>query len=264
MEETKICNVCGKEKPSTTEYFPPRKESLDGLRNECKECKNSYNKKWKLKNKERLDKKYGKIRKEYLKIYYQENKEYHNRQTKRYYEENKDHLNKLSKINYYENREYYNQLGRENYQINRERELLNKQEYYKKNKDRIKKYNKYYSKNNLEAIRTCTNRRKSRENNLPSTFTIEEWEECKSYFDYECAYCGKKRKLEQEHFVPVSKGGGYTQDNIIPACSKCNNNKRAKVFEDWYSEKEFYSKEREDKIFEYLNSISKFQQISTF
>lgn len=40
-----------------------------------------------------------------------------------------------------------------------------------------------------------------------------------------CAYCGKKRPLEQEHIVPLSKGGPHTVGNVVPACRSCNGRK---------------------------------------
>jgi hypothetical protein len=36
----KKCNKCGKELPLTSQYFETRKESKDGYRNDCKECRN--------------------------------------------------------------------------------------------------------------------------------------------------------------------------------------------------------------------------------
>ena len=61
---------------------------------------------------------------------------------------------------------------------------------------------------------------------LEHTLTWFEWEETKKVFSYRCAYCGKKEtennKLEMEHIIPASRGGGFTKENIIPACRKCN------------------------------------------
>ena len=32
-------------------------------------------------------------------------------------------------------------------------------------------------------------------------------------------------KLEQEHVIPLSKGGALTLHNIVPACRSCNSKK---------------------------------------
>jgi 5-methylcytosine-specific restriction endonuclease McrA len=76
--------------------------------------------------------------------------------------------------------------------------------------------------------------RKHRMNNLPRTLTAADWRAALEYFDHKCAYCRTPlTKAHKEHFVPLSKGGGFTKDNIIPACSKCNNNKKSKNPIDW-------------------------------
>jgi 5-methylcytosine-specific restriction endonuclease McrA len=78
-------------------------------------------------------------------------------------------------------------------------------------------------------------------------------------FDNKCAYCGKEKPLAQDHFVPLSKGGEYTNNNIICSCKSCNSSKSDKDFFEWYPEQLFYSKEREAKILKYLNYDKKTQ-----
>lgn len=63
--------------------------------------------------------------------------------------------------------------------------------------------------------------------------------------------------LTQDHFLPLSKGGEYTVNNIIPACKNCNCSKQDKDFSEWYSKQEFYRKERELKILEHVYGIKK-------
>lgn len=58
---------------------------------------------------------------------------------------------------------------------------------------------------------------------LPATLTHAEWQEILEHYQNRCAYCGRDSDiLVQEHVIPVSKGGGFTKDNIVPACSCCN------------------------------------------
>lgn len=49
---------------------------------------------------------------------------------------------------------------------------------------------------------------------------------------YRCQYCGKHRSqlrgrefLTRDHIVPTSKGGLNTWENVVTACSPCNNRK---------------------------------------
>jgi 5-methylcytosine-specific restriction endonuclease McrA len=76
--------------------------------------------------------------------------------------------------------------------------------------------------------RVTRQRRRAKKDSLPNTFTQKEWRETRQYWDGKCAYCGKKGEAQQDHFIPVDNGGGYTADNIIPACAKCNQSKGAR------------------------------------
>lgn len=56
---------------------------------------------------------------------------------------------------------------------------------------------------------------------------------------YRCQYCGKHRAqlrgrefLTRDHIVPVSKGGGNTWQNVVTACSPCNNRKGNHLLEE--------------------------------
>jgi hypothetical protein len=41
-----------------------------------------------------------------------------------------------------------------------------------------------------------------------------------------CAYCGATGKpLQRDCVLPLSRGGRYTLDNIVPACRSCNTSK---------------------------------------
>lgn len=58
-----------------------------------------------------------------------------------------------------------------------------------------------------------------------TTLTKEEWKIILEKFDYRCAYCHKKTKLEMDHVIPITKGGSCTISNIVPACRSCNSSK---------------------------------------
>ena len=41
-----------------------------------------------------------------------------------------------------------------------------------------------------------------------------------------CAYCGRPdRPLQRDCILPISRGGRYTLDNVVPACATCNTSK---------------------------------------
>ena len=112
--------------------------------------------------------------------------------------------------------------------------------------------------------RIARQKNKASKFNLPATFTCTQWDEAKFYFDNKCAYCNKELPLEQDHFIALTQGGGYSQNNIIPTCRKCNSSKYTSDPFIWYPKQLFYSKSRETKILKYLGYKDQYQQLSVF
>ena len=56
---------------------------------------------------------------------------------------------------------------------------------------------------------------------------------------YKCQYCGRHKTqlrgrefLTRDHIVPISRGGGNTWQNVVTACSPCNNRKGSHLLEE--------------------------------
>jgi len=43
--------------------------------------------------------------------------------------------------------------------------------------------------------------------------------------NHRCQYCGSNEHLTIDHVIPKKDGGGFTWDNVVTACFKCNNKK---------------------------------------
>jgi len=242
----KVCTQCGQEKV-LDDYGNDKRVIKDGKRAECKVCSRKRNKEWEEQNRERV------------------------RLLKREWDEqNREKVREWGRKNYWKHRdrrlEYAKKYREENEQRLKEQNRENnpkRKEYFKKyreqNRDHIRKRSRKNSDlyrqvpENKEKIRTYNRKRKSLKKRLPSTLTAQQWMDCLEYFNNKCAYCGKEKELHQEHFIPMSKGGIYTINNIIPACVSCNQSKKAMGFYEWYPEQEFYSMQREKKILKYLN-----------
>lgn len=225
----KTCTKCGEEKQATPEYFYRDKSKKDGLAPTCKECK-----------------------KEYMNNHYKENKGY----IKKYREKNREEKREYDRRYYEENREKKSEYYKKRYQENREKKCEYSRKHYHENKEMYRKYSIIYHLENPEVNRLQLQRRRARMAQLPHTLTLEEWYETLEYFNNECAYCGDSEcNLEQEHVIPVVKGGGYTQENIIPACGTCNSSKNARDLEEWYVSYRHYDEERLNKILDYVEVI---------
>jgi hypothetical protein len=69
----------------------------------------------------------------------------------------------------------------------------------------------------------------------------------------ECAYCGSKEELTIDHIIPQSKGGIDSTINTVCCCKECNHSKGHSSWETWYSSQVFFSKERYEKIRQWVS-----------
>lgn len=112
--------------------------------------------------------------------------------------------------------------------------------------DRKRERDKVYSATpkgrqiNLEATRKyrktvkgrATNKNsKARRRALEATGTVthEQWQSRLQDYGFRCAYCGTAERLEQDHVVPLTKGGLHVIENIQPLCRTCNTKKSNKT-----------------------------------
>lgn len=133
-----------------------------------------------------------------------------------------------------------------------------KHEWHIRHKDKVNLKCKKWSKSNREKRNTTfydflknnPDKKKeysSKRNGKKHKIAIEEWDNCKEFFDGSCAYCGlhvddhfnkyrgvlRWTDLHKEHVDP---NGENDLSNCIPACRKCNAEKNTKVMNEWYVE----------------------------
>lgn len=81
----------------------------------------------------------------------------------------------------------------------------------------------------LEAANRSNTKRKRLKGQVPCTLTLKEWQAIKEAYGHRCAYCGEKKRLTQDHVIPLTKGGHHTKENVVPACGPCNAKKGTKT-----------------------------------
>jgi 5-methylcytosine-specific restriction endonuclease McrA len=248
--ETKICNKCGEELPATSEYFPKDKKCNGGIQGTCKVCRFAYEKTYREAHKEHTSERVKKYRKDNKEKVANQSRQYHEKaresifkQKKQYREANKDAIAKY-------NKQY------------KQGHIEEGKQYREKNREALTEYRKQYSHANKEKVNIKTQRYKAKKRSLSFTLTILQWEEAKQYFDEKCVFCGKSLPLTQEHFIAVTKNGGYTKENIIPSCERCNKSKGVHDGLAWFKRQPFYSKKREAKIIKYLGYTKNVQQMA--
>lgn len=177
-------------------------------------------------------------------------KECRNRENKEYKEKNK------------EAQLEYNKKWQKN---NKDKVSMYQKAYYEKNKEEINRKSVEYQKKHPEINIKKRQKRRADMAELPNDLTIEEWNVALVYFDNGCAYCGdRKSVLHQEHVQALSRGGGYTQGNIIPACKRCNASKNNRDMFTWYGIQDFFSSDRLEKIEDYILEFGNVRKVKRY
>lgn len=249
-EGMKRCWDCKQILPITAEYFSHEKRTPDGFQSRCKDCFAKYR---------------------------AANREHINKRKQEHYQENRERISEAQKQKYHEDdewREKVNIHNREYYSANREKLIQNFRKYYyenieavreyrKKNRERYLEHSRRYRRENPEyhekrqrdwywrsikqnrkRARIVASRRRARKAELPSDFSVLDWQYALKYFDHSCAICGRKPDdiiiLAMDHWIALSDdradNPGTVPENIVPLChgkDGCNNEKHARDPEEW-------------------------------
>ena len=228
---SKVCSKCGEEK--LLGEFKKSKSYKFGVKGVCKVCIA-----------------------EYRKEYYENNKEVTAERRKEYYENNKEAIVEYKKEYRENNKEVIADYQKEYAKNNKEAIVEYKKEYYNNNKEsyaeRIKEYCK--TPQGREVHRRARQKRRALKQQSGGSYTSSQWEECKQFFNNECAYSGQPITLDNshvEHIVPVSKGGTSYIWNLCTSLDSVNLSKNNSDIETWYRKQEYFTEERLSKIYEW-------------
>jgi len=238
---TKICNKCNTEKEIN--LFYKEKTKKDGIDFMCKDCKNKLRKiayknnrdkyieisrDYRLNNPEKLKEinKNSKLKrkdkiKDYMKEYRQENKEKIKITEAIYKEANKDKI-KERKLKYRENNRDKIREAKRNY-IQRIRLNTHKIKSTKTEEERIEsnKFSKWKYKHKRRAI--------EKDGNVTQAQIKELISNTKKCYWCNCNINNKDRlSFHVDHYIPLSKGGLHSIDNLVISCPTCNLTKNAK------------------------------------
>ena len=230
---TKVCPHCNRELPTTS--FCSNKARKDGLAAYCRECSSAMFKeyrqtdrfkevasKWRDENADKIREQNRLRMREYSK-------------TEKYREYKRE----------YEKSEKYKEWSRANAAkpANRARHTAYNakpeavaQRQAHQSTDEFKSKRRAYrqSDKGKQAISTAAHNRRAIERGLRKDLTTKQWRIIIAMYDGKCAYCGSSENVQQEHVIPISKGGGTTFSNIVPACKKCNMSKKHNLLLRWF------------------------------
>ena len=274
LSETKECFDC--KRVLDRDCFRKNRKAKDGLQHVCKDCMKKRDARHRTMNAERIkssSKAYRQRNDDKIRAKRAENSEANSIYKKEYAKKNAEKIKAYKSQYYAENSDFVKAQCKKRYERDKEAILKKQKEYYEQNADIIKKRARQYReehaeerkaawieyrKNNPEKVRIIGERYRSRRSNLIADFNFVDWTLCQFVFECRCAYCGQRSNdLEQEHVVPVSKGGHYVPSNIVPACRICNASKCAEDMNVWYRRQSFFRQNRLDFIERYLEEYAR-------
>lgn len=154
-------------------------------------------------------------------------------------------------------KECHSKCNKQWYRDNKEEILGKNKQYYNDNKEKILECIKQYNKNNPYVKFNSHIKRRQLEENQGDGISKEQWLEMMEFFDWKCAYSGEYIGGNSEyrtidHIIPLSKGGEHAIWNCVPMYANYNYSKQKKDMLDWYIKQNFYSEERLNKIYEWI------------
>lgn len=121
-------------------------------------------------------------------------------------------------------RKYYRDHREDRLEYQKTYNLEHPQERYEANLRVSREYKRAYSRLYLHA------RRARQKASGVFKVTNKDWRRLVDRYRGCCSYCGlKPEKLEQDHIIPISRGGIHSIGNLTPACSPCNKRKGKKL-----------------------------------
>lgn len=193
---TKNCSNpnCKQQNPQPLENFHKDSHRKDGLRSRCKACQ-----------------------KEATKKYNDAHKEERAMRQREYYKEHGEIQRQAS-----------NNWKRKNSE--RTKEYMH--DWYEKNKENKSVYNHDYGQANHDRVLERSRKQRAIRFGKNEFFTEKEFFEKFEQLGRKCFYCGKALTTEtvtRDHYIPFTKGGSDTIENIVPCCANCNSQKRNKM-----------------------------------
>lgn len=81
-------------------------------------------------------------------------------------------------------------------------------------------------------------RRRRRVARADNDLVPSEWDDLVAAWGGCCAYCGTATPaLQRDCVLPISRGGRYTLENVVPACASCNASKHNDEVTGWLRRK---------------------------
>jgi 5-methylcytosine-specific restriction endonuclease McrA len=229
----KACSKCGRELPSTTEFFSNSKGTKDGFHSRCKECNNAEIKVWRAANRERVE--------ETTRAWRTANQEKVRASHRAWLEANPKNEEERNREAEY--RRAYQEANRERIaeyksawrEANRGKVTERDKAWREANRERKRETDRAWKEANRERRRATKHRRRAIKLNAPGAYTLADIQERLEEQAWMCVYCHEPLEADYhvDHIVPLIRGGDNGPENLAIACPTCNLSKGSKLLAEW-------------------------------
>lgn len=167
-------------------------------------------------------------------LYREMNKERLKQQRRDYYLRYRESAIQDRKNWYSNNRELAIKKSIEYQHANKEKVKKKSAEWRENNRERMNQLHAEYLKNNPDIASMHNSRRRARKAGNGGSHTVDQRREKFLQLGNVCYYCGIPGKMTVDHMTPISRYGTDNIDNIVPACSLCNQRKKDKTAEEFF------------------------------
>lgn len=257
MTRHKTCTRCGKSLPATTDFFPKRTDSKDGLRNQCTACIKAerkqryaenreaairYSAEWSRNNPERM--------KKYRRTWYENHRDEVAEKNRAWWAANPGKSAEYSRRWRALNPEKARAKTRRWYRKNSGQALAINRRWMSENRERRRQQQKIYRENhkaeralafkrwaqaNPEKQRVTNRRRRARLIEATGDHTEKDIQQQYESQKGKCWWCGCDigNEFHVDHLVPLSRGGSNAPENLVISCPTCNLSKGNKMPHEW-------------------------------
>ena len=166
-------------------------------------------------------------KKEYMKKYYQEHKEYFAEHNRNWYENHKEEKLEYNKEFKETHKEDIKKWAKTSYERNKDKHTERKKVYAEKNKEHIKEKQREWAQ--TKSGKACSRLHKYKLMDLKycggGTTITKQWILDNIFNGQKCHYCGESdwKKLGCDR---IDNSKPHTPDNVVCACGDCNHDRR--------------------------------------
>jgi 5-methylcytosine-specific restriction endonuclease McrA len=222
MSDLKTCIKCG---PKPISKFHKDSSRPDGLYPVCKACRKPLTAVSYVKNHDSIRAK--------QKADYHADPEKHRAASKEFRdklrEKDPDYLVNYNAAYYLDHKDQWKVYASSR---DHEKVLAASQVYRDSHREQVRAGVRDWFRRHPHVPRLAANKRRAAWAEVEDTLTPEQLQETLEYFNHRCGYCLvdlrtlPSRMRTFDHLIAIKKGGGNTQDNVIPCCRWCNSRKK--------------------------------------